>query len=705
LLAVVRWQLIQKEIFMKEYATDKLRNVALVGHQSAGKTTLVEALLYNTGAINRIGRVEEKNTVSDWDEDERERGLSFSTSLIPLEFEDHKINVLDAPGMTDFQGEVKNAIRVADSVIVVVDAVSGVEVGTELAWEYAEAYQQPIIVTINKLDRENADFYRTLDNLKVSFPDYKFIPVMLPIGKEADFKGVINLLTMKAYYDAGKERSDMPADMQADAEAARTVLVEAAAEADDELIEKYFNEGTLTNDEIRDGMRKAARDAYLKTVPVFVTSGVKNVGTIPLMEALVVYVAPPSQRRVQVINAAGEKEFLTAPQTDDGPLAAYVFKTITDRFVGTLNYFRIFSGSIQTGHGYFNATRGVEEKFNSLMVMRGKEQLPVQVLHAGDIGVVAKLTNTKTGDSFSDKANPLQVTRPEFPDPLYAIAVLPKTQADSAKMGAILTSLVAADPTLRWRQDPDVKQTILEGMGEAHVNLAISRAGKLGVGMDTEMPKVPYKETVQRTHSDFYRHKKQTGGAGQFAEVHLRLEPNPGGGFVYETQIVGGVISSSFLPSIEKGINSVLSEGVVAGYPVVDVKAIVFDGKEHPVDSKDIAFQIAGREVFKKVFMDASPVLLEPIMDVQITVPESMMGDIMSDLNTRRGRVQGMDTEGNKSVVTAQVPYAEMMRYGNDLRSMTGARGIYTMKFSHYEQVPPHLAQNIINAHKAEAAV
>jgi elongation factor G len=690
---------------MKEYVTDKLRNVALVGHQSAGKTSLVEALLYNTGAITRLGRVEEKNTVSDWDDDEKERGLSFSTSLVPIEFEDHKINILDAPGMTDFQGEVKNAIRVVDSVIIVVDAVAGVEVGTELAWEYAEAYQQPIIVTINKLDRENADYYRTLNNLKQNFPDYKFIPVMLPIGKEANFKGVINLLTMKAYYEAGKDRSDMPADMSDEAQAARTVLIEAAAEADDVLIEKYFNEGTLTNDEIRDGMRKAARDAYLKTVPVFVTSGTKNVGTVPLMEALVVYVSPPSQRRVQVLNPAGEKEFLTAPQSDDGPLAAYVFKTINDRFVGTLNYFRIFSGAIHTGQSYFNATHGVEEKFNSLILMRGKEQLPVTMLHAGDIGVVAKLANTKTGDSFSSKNNPLQITRPDFAAPLYAIAVVPKTQADSAKMGTILSSLASADPTLRWRQDPDVKQTIVEGMGEAHVNLAISRAQKLGVGMDMEVPKVPYKETVTQTHSDYYRHKKQTGGAGQFAEVHLRLEPNPGKGFQYEAKIVGGSISSSFLPSIEKGINSVLGEGVVAGYPVVDVKAVVFDGKEHPVDSKDIAFQVAGREVFKKVFQDANPVLLEPIMDVKITVPESMMGDIMSDLNTRRGRVQGMDTEGHKSIVTAQVPYAEMMRYGNDLRSMTGARGLYTMSFSHYEQVPSHLAQNIVNAHRGEAKV
>lgn len=685
---------------MREYTTDKLRNVALVGHQGAGKTSLVEALLYNTGAINRLGRVEDKNTVSDWDDDEKERASSLSTSLIPLEFNDYKINVLDAPGFTDFQGEIKNAIRVADSVVVVVDAVSGVEVGTELAWEYAQVYQQPIIVTINKLDRENANFERTMEQLQESFPEYKFIPVMLPIGAEDSFKGVVNLLTMKAYYNEGKDRSDMPAEMAEAAEEAHTVLVEAAAESDNALIEKYFDEGTLTNDEIREGMRKAARDHLLKTVPVFVTSGTKNIGTVPLLEALIAYVGSPSVRRLQVVKPDGEHDFLMPPQSDDGPLAAYVFKTTTDRFVGTLNYFRIFSGTISADNRCYNTTHDVEERFGSLMLLRGKDQLPVSVLHAGDIGVVAKLSNTITGDTFSSKANPFTIVKPDFPDPLYAVAVTPRTQADGTKMGSVLTSLCQADPTLRWRQDADVKQTIVEGMGEAHVNLAINRAERLGVGMDTMMPKVPYKETIMVEKSDFYRHKKQSGGAGQFAEVHMRLEPNPGGGFVYETKIVGGSISGSFLPSIEKGINSVLGEGVIAGFPVVDVRAVVFDGKEHPVDSKDIAFQIAGREVFKKVFQMANPVLLEPIMNVRVVVPESMMGDIMGDFNTRRGRVQGMDTEGSKSTVNAQVPMAEMMRYGNDLRSMTGGRGVYTMSFSHYEHVPAHLTEKVIAANK-----
>ena len=687
---------------MREYTSDKLRNVAFVGHQSSGKTSLVEALLFNSGAITRQGKIEEKNTVSDWEDEAKERGLSLSTSLIPVEFNDHKINVLDAPGYTDFQGEVKNAIRVADSVLVVVDAVSGVEVGTELAWEYAQVYQQPIIVTVNKMDRENANFERALESLRLHFPEYKFVPVMIPIGAEANFKGVVNLLTMKAYYDAGAERSDLPDDMAEAADAARTVLVEAAAEADDKLIEKYFAESDLTSEEIRDGMRKAARDAYLKTVPVFVTSGSKNIGTVPLLEALIVYVGPPSDRRVQVLQPKGEKSFLTAPQTDDGPLAAYVFKTSNDRFVGTLNYFRIFSGSVNNETRAWNATQEAEERFNSLMVMRGKEQIPVTKLHAGDIGVVAKLTHTKTGDAFSSKENPIQITKPDFPAPLYTVALMPKTQADSAKMGTILTSLCEADPTLRWRQDPQIKQTVLEGMGEIHISVTLARAEKLGVGILTETPKVPYRETITSTGSSTYRHKKQTGGAGQFAEVSLRVEPNAGNGFEFKSAVVGGAISSSFFPSIEKGIHSVLENGVMAGFPIVDVRAVVFDGKEHPVNSKDIAFQTAGREAFREAFMDANPVLFEPIMLLKVTVPESMMGDIMGDLNTRRARVQGMDTDGPRSIVSAIVPLSEVMRYGNELRSMTGGRGIYTLEFSHYDQVPPQIAQTIISQHKAE---
>lgn len=687
---------------MKEYLSDQIRNVALVGHQGSGKTSLVEALLYNTGAINRMGKVEEGNTVSDWDEDERERGMSLSTSLVAVEFSDHKINVLDTPGYTDFQGEMKNAIRVADAVIVVVDAVSGVEVGTELVWEYARQYQQPIIVVVNKMDRENANFTGALDQLRETFPKYKFIPVMLPIGSESNFKGVVNVLTRKAYLGSGKDRSEPPADMEDDIEVAHMELVEAAAEADDELLQKYFDEGALSIDEVREGMRKASKSHLLNTVPVFVTSATTNTGIHPLLEALVVYTSSPAQRRVTIMrDGASERDYVKAPQSDEKPLAAYVFKTINDRYVGTLNYFRIFSGMISSESRNMNKTTGEVERFTNLMVLRGKEQIPVQRLHAGDIGVVAKLNKTRTGDTFVDKDQSYAITKPDFPEPLYMVAVKPRTQADSSKMGTILTSLCEADPTLKWRQDAETGQVVFEGMGDTHISVAIKRAEHLGVGIDTDMPRVPYRETIQIEREATYRHKKQSGGSGQFGEVSLRVEPHEGE-FEYETKIFGGAISQAFLPSIEKGIRQVLEEGVIAGFPVVNVKAVVFDGKEHPVDSKDIAFQIAGREAFKQAFKDAKPTLLEPIVDVAVTVPEPMMGDIMSDLTGRRGRVQGIDSEARKSIIKAQVPLSEMLRYGNDLRSMTGGRGIYTLTFSHYEPVPSHLQDGIIANYKAQ---
>ncbi len=524
---------------MKEYTTDKLRNVALVGHQSSGKTSLVEAMLYNTGASNRLGSISDKNTVSDWSEDERERGMSITTSLVPIEFNDHKINLLDAPGFTDFQGEMKNAIRVADAVVVVVDAVSGVEVGTELAWDYARTYQQSMIVVINKMDRENANFEGVLEQLRGSFPKYKFVPVMIPIGKESNFKGVVNLVTEKAYYETGKDRSDLPDDMLDMTEEYRFELIEAAAESDDDLMQKYFDEETLSPDEIREGMRTASRSHLLRTVPVFVTSSTENVGTYPLMEALIAYTSAPSVRRVRVRREGMEEfDYIKAPQNDDKALAAYVWKTATDKF-GTLNYFRIFSGKITANSRNINVTSGEEERFGTLLTMRGKEQIEQPVLHAGDIGVVAKLNNTKTGDTFADKDATFKIVAPDFPAPLYMVAVTPRTQADSAKMGGILTTLCDADPTLRWRQDRDTRQTVLEGMGDIHIQTVLSKAEALGVGIDTEMPKVPYRETIAGEAEAEYTHRKQSGGAGQYGKVELRVMPTEED-FVYETDIFGG---------------------------------------------------------------------------------------------------------------------------------------------------------------------
>lgn len=657
-------------------------------------------MLYNTGVINRLGTIQDKNTVSDWGEDEREREMSISTSLVPLEFNDHKINVLDTPGFTDFQGEMKNAVRVADAVMVVVDAVSGVEVGTELAWEFARTYQQSKIVVINKMDRENADFEGTLQQLRDIFPKYKFVPVVIPIGQESDFKGVVNLVTQKAYYETGQERSELPDDMVAMTEKYRFELIEAAAESNDDLMQKYFDEETLSAEEIREGMRSASRSHLLRTVPVFVTSSTENIGTYPLMEALIAYVSSPEIRRVRVKRAGQDDyDYITAPQSSDKELSAYVWKTSTDKF-GTLNYFRLFSGKITANSRNVNTSSGTEERFGNLAMMRGKDQLEVEALHAGDIGVIAKLNNTKTGDTFADKDATFQIVNPDFPAPLYMVAVNPRTQADSAKMGGVLTMLCDVDPTLRWRQDPDTRQTILEGMGDIHIQTILAKAEALGVGIDVELPKVPYRETIMGEAEAEYTHRKQSGGAGQYGRVNLRVMPSEET-FEYETNIFGGSISHQFLPSIEKGIRQVLEEGVIAGFPVVQVKVEVFDGKMHPVDSKDIAFQIAGRESFKTAFKNADPALLEPIMDVNVTIPDTMMGDIMGDLNTRRGRVQGMENLVNKSVINAQVPLSEMMRYGNVLRSLTSGRGIYSMEFSHYDKVPSDVQQEVIEQNKA----
>jgi elongation factor G len=684
---------------MREYPTDKLRNIALVGHQGAGKTSLAEAMLFNTGALNRLGNVMDGTTVADYDDEEKARGLSLNTSLVPCEFQDHKVNVLDTPGYTDFAGEVISAVRVADAALVVIDAVAGVEVGTELAWGYADRYDLPRFVVVNKMDRENARFQTALENLRANLPDVKFLPLQLAVGAQHEFAGVVDLVTMKVHGGADDLPAEIPADMADAVEEARLEVVEAAAENDEELLEKYFADDTLTEEEIRRSLMAAILSGAV--VPIFVTAATADIAIKPLLGAVLAYLPSPSRRPSVTAQSPAGAENLQA--SDTGALAAYVFKTAADRFVGTLTYFRLFSGMLTADTRYYNCTKQEQVRFGTPQIMRGNEQLPVSTLHAGDIGAVAKLTNTGTGDTICDKDHPIQVSAPEYPLPVYAVAVHPHTQADATKMGPTLTNLCESDPTLQWHQEPSTRQAILEGMGEVHLSTSVKRAERLGVHLDTSVPKVPYRETVTKTCSSQYRHKKQTGGAGQFAEVHLRVEPlERGTGFEYDSEVVGGAISANFIPSIGKGIKQVTEQGVIAGYPVVDVKAVVYDGKEHPVDSKDIAFQIAGREGFKLAVRGAGPVLLEPIMRVEVTVPESNMGDVLGDLNTRRARVQGMETQGNKSVVNALAPMAEMQRYANDLRSFTQGRGVYSMEFDHYQEVPAHLQQDIIEAAKRE---
>ncbi|UCC86422.1 MAG: elongation factor G [Anaerolineales bacterium] len=675
------------------YSTDKLRNVVLLGHGSSGKTSLTEAMLFNTGAINRMGKVEEGTTVSDFDEEEIRRHISLNLSLISCEWDKYKINVLDTPGYLDFVGEVISAIRVADAGIVLVDAVAGVEVGTELAWQHADNQHLPRLVFINKMDRDNANFERTLGTLREKFEGH-FVPIQLPIGEQANFKGVVDLLEMKAYVGEDRGPGAVPEDLVEAAEEARTALVEAAAEGDDELIMKYLDGEELTNAEIGRGL--AAGIAAGTTIPVLCGSASHNVGVQALLHIIVRNLPGPSSQTVATVAATSGEESLDFDAS--GPLAAFVFKTAADPYVGKLTYFRVYSGTLKSNTHAFNSRTQSEERLGQISLSRGKEQLPVTEVRAGDMGVVAKLGETLTADTLCDKSHALVLPGIEFPTPLFAVAVAPKTKADSAKMGPSLTRIVEEDPTLRWRNEDNTRQVILEGMGDAHVDTAIRRLEqKFGLGLETSVPKVPYMETVTKVGSDSYRHKKQTGGAGQFAEVHMRVEPlSRDAGYEFEWEVFGGAISSSFQPSIQKGIRQVMGNGPLAGYPVVDVKAVVFDGKEHPVDSKDIAFQIAGREVFKQAFKNGNPVLLEPIMNMSITVPDEFMGDVMGDLTTRRGRVQGTDQERGNAIVHAQAPLADIQRYATDLRSFTQGRGIYTLTFSHYEQVPAHLQAEVI---------
>jgi elongation factor G len=684
---------------MKEYKTDDIRNVVLLGHGSAGKTSLAEAILFQTRAINRMGKVEDGTTVADFDEEETRRHISLSMSLVPCEWKNTKINVLDTPGYSDFVGEVVSAVHVADLGLVVVDAISGVEVGTELVWARADARNLPRMVFINKMDRDNANFEGTLESLRESFLG-NFVPLQLPIGSQADFDGVVDLTSLKAYRGADGQAGDIPEPMADQVEEHRVVLMEAAAEGDDELIMKYLEGEELTADEIRRGLRAAVVAGT--AIPVVCGAATKSMGVGQLLDHILGVVPAPNEVGAVIAEGAQGDEELSADAA--GPLGALVFKTMADPFVGKLSYFRVYSGTLNGDSRYFNTRAGEEERFGQLYVMRGKEQLPVSKIAAGDIGAVAKLSTSLTGDTICDRGHPLTIPQPEFPSPLFSLAVNPKTQGDSAKMGPTLTRLAEEDPTLRWYQEPSTKQTIVAGMGDAHLDIAVRRLeGRFGVGLETNIPKVPYRETITRTYSTQYRHKKQTGGAGQFAEVHVRVEPLARGDeFDYVWEVFGGRISGSFSSSIEKGIKAVMSQGVIAGYPVVDVRVAVTDGKEHPVDSKDIAFQIAGREVFKLAVQGAGPVLLEPIYDVEITVPDEYTGDVIGDLNTKRARVMGMDQSAGKSIVKAEVPLAEMQRYATDLRSLTQGRGLFSMALLRYDEVPAHLTQEIVEKAKRQ---
>ncbi|HWS24218.1 MAG TPA: elongation factor G [Anaerolineales bacterium] len=686
---------------MKEYSTENLRNIAIVAHGGAGKTVLTEAFLHFTGATTRMNKIEEGNTVSDYDEEEIRRQISIYTSVVPVEYRDTKINFLDTPGFSDFVGEEISALSVSEGALILIDSVAGVEVGTEIAWNYAEEMKLPRFIVINKLDRENANFEKVFASATelAATNERRLIKVQIPVGEKENFKGVIDLIHQKMYSEIGKTASEIPAEYKDAVEEARHELIEAAAEGDDSLLEKYLETGELSGEELMIGLKEVILSGAF--LPVFVASGRNIIGVRPLLDAIIEFMPTPAEHPEVVAHGKAGDEVLH--ESDNGPAVVYVWKTTADPFVGKMTYFKVISGIVTSDVHLWNAKKNTDERMGGLHIQRGKEAIPVKNVHAGDIAVVSKLSVTETGDTLCEKNHQLSIDPPTFPAPLYKIAISPKTQSDAAKISSALTRLCEEDPTLSWAADIVTSQTTLSGMGDQHIDIAIRRAQtKFQVGINKEELRVPYREGITRKASAQYRHKKQSGGSGQFGEVHLRIEPLPEEEFKFSDELVGMNLSRSYLPSIEKGITAIMGRGVFAGYPLSNVHVIVFDGKEHPVDSKPIAFETAGREAFKLAVNDAGPVLFEPIMLLHITVPEANMGDIMGDLNTRRGRVQGSDSEKGKSTIHAHVPMAEVLKYTTELRSMTGGRGVFSMEFDHYDIVPANLAQPIMDAHRKE---
>lgn len=684
---------------MKEYHTGQIRNIALISHNGAGKTSFVERLLFDTGVTTRLGEVDQGTALMDFEDEEIARQSSITTAVAPVEWQDVKLNLLDSPGYVDFVGEVNSALSITEGAIIFVEAVAGVEVGTELVWQFTEQRQMPRILLVNKMDRENVNINRVMKSIQDNI-EGRFIPLQLPIGQGTSFEGIVDLIKMKARVGTDDEMTDIPAELADAAEEARFELVEAAAEGDDELLMKYLEGEELSEQEIRHGLKAAMGAGQL--TPILYSAPHAGIAVNPVMDLMVdLFLAPNEVGPFTAENAAGEEVEI---EVDDlSPLAAFIFKTREDTY-GKMSYLRVFGGMLESDSRILDVNLGSEVRVATLNLLRGKELISVQRLHSGDIGAVVKLGEAATNDTLCDQGHKLTLPPIDQPDPIVSVAVHPVSQSDVAKLTTVLNRLTAEDPTLRWNSEPATRETILSGMGTAHVDIAVKKAhSKFGVNLSTSVPKIPYRETITGTNSAEYTHKKQTGGAGQYARVFIRVESLPDDNeFEFKSEIFGGSVSGPFVSAVEKGCRQALQSGAMGGFPMTGVKAIVYDGKEHPVDSKEIAFQIAGRECFKKASMGAGPVMLEPIYEVQVTVPAENMGDIMGDLNSRRARVQGMDQDGTKAIVKAEVPLAEMQTYTADLRSMTQGRGVFSLKYLRYGRVPINLQEQIVLARQKE---
>ncbi len=682
---------------------EEIRNLGLFGHGGSGKTTLTEGLLYASGAITRMGNVEQGNTTTDFDEDEIRRKISINCAIANSSWKKSRIFLLDTPGYLDFIGDAISSIYVVDTACFVVSGVDGVEVQTELMWEKANAAGIPRIIFISKLDRERASFERTLKDISATLKG-NTVPLMLPIGEEHNFKGIIDLISSRAFEASGQGKVTeipVPEDLSDAVAKYKEKIVDAVAETDDSLLEKYLEEGELSDDDVLPALKKAILAGTL--IPILCGSAVKGIGMVQLLD-FIVDVLPRPEELPDISGKTPSGEELTRPRKSDAPLTALVFKTMADPYVGKLTYLRIFSGTMKSDSTVLNSSNGKTERIGQLYLIKGKEQTPVATLRAGELGAVAKLGETYTGDTLCDRENPMVLPRIEYPKPVMSLAVAPKTKGDEDKLSTALTRLREEDPMLEVKRDTEINQTLISGAGEAHLDVVVEKMRrKFGVDVITESPKIPYKETIRKTVEAEGKHKKQTGGHGQYGHVFLKLEPmNRGEGFEFVDKIVGGVIPRQYIPGVEKGVVAAMQEGFLAGYPLIDMRVTLYDGSFHTVDSSELAFKMAASKAIKEGVSKAEPVLLEPIMTVEVTVPEQYMGEVIGDLNAKRGRILGMEPKGKMQVVKAQVPLAEMSRYSIDLRSITGGRGVFSMEFSHYEEVPEHIAQKIIAEAKKE---
>ena len=681
----------------------KIRNIGVVGHGGVGKTSLVEALLFAAGAVTRLGRVDDGTTTTDFDHDEIKRKISIHTSVAYCDWKGHRINLVDTPGYGDFIADARAGLRVVEAAVIVVDGVAGVQVQTEKVWKFATEYNLPRAVVVNRLDRERSDFFRTLESLGRRLKG-RLVPLHIPVGEEGGFQGFVDLVKMKAVIHAdGKPReTEVPAAQADQAREYREKLVEAAAETDDELLAKYLEEGSLGEAEMLKALR--AGIAAGRLVPVLVASAVRGIGVPALLDLFVESMPSPADRgEVSGTELKTKQPGVRAPDPK-APVTALVFKTLSDPHVGKLSLFRVFSGTLRSESTLVNVARGGKERMSHVSWLQGKTQKNVETLGPGEIGVVAKLKETLTGESLTDEASPFELPRITFPEPAINFAIQPKTRGDEDKISNALARIAEEDPTVHYHFDPETKQLLVSGVGNLHVEMVVERMKrKYNVDVSLLPPRIPYKETVKGRAEGQGKYKKQTGGRGQYGDVWLKVEPlQRGTGFEFVDDIFGGSVPRNYIPSVEKGVRDCMKRGILAGYPVVDLKVTLYDGSYHDVDSSDMAFQIAASMGLQKVFVDAHPILLEPIMNVEVTCPSDVAGDVIGDLNSRRGRIVGMEPAGETAAVRAQAPMAEMLTYEPSLRSMTGGRGGYSMEFSHYEEVPAFLADKIIKEVKAD---